>query len=86
MRVAEASSHPRAVMRSTIAINNWIAGLAVQTNARLVPRCDPGRVATYLNLLEPESLVRRFVAHPPQAFEAFVSPEGAPRLRPASTF
>lgn len=65
-------------MRPTIPINNGIAGLAVQTNARLVPRCDPGRVATYLNLLEPESLVRQFVAHPPQAFEAFVSPEGAP--------
>jgi hypothetical protein len=35
-------------------------------------------VATYLNLLEPEALVRQFLAHPPQAFEAFVSPEGVP--------
>ena len=35
-------------------------------------------MATYLNLLEPESLVRRFLAHPPEAFETFVSPEGAP--------
>ena len=35
-------------------------------------------MATYLNLLEPESLVQRFLAHPPEAFDAFVSPEGAP--------
>src|SRR5258706_6364923 len=67
-----------AVMFSIISIKNGADGLNVQTNARLVPRCDPGRVATYLNLLEPESLVRQFIAHPPQAFEAFVSPEGAP--------
>lgn len=33
---------------------------------------------SYFNLLEPESLVGLFLAHPPQAFEAFVSPEGAP--------
>jgi Acetyltransferase (GNAT) domain len=32
----------------------------------------------YLNLLEPASLVRRFLAHPPDGFEAFLSPEGAP--------
>jgi len=35
-------------------------------------------VASYLNLLEPEALIRQFLAHPPQAFEAFVAPEGAP--------
>jgi hypothetical protein len=35
-------------------------------------------VATYLNLLEPDALVRRFLVHPPEAFEAFVTPEGVP--------
>ena len=39
---------------------------------------DNTRVATYLNLLEPESLVRGFLMHPPEAFDAFVSPEGVP--------
>ena len=40
--------------------------------------CDPRHLADYLNLLEPESLVRLFVAFPPHAFEAFISPEGTP--------
>lgn len=44
----------------------------------LRPLCDQKRVASYLNLLEPEALVRQFLAHPPEAFEAFVSPEGVP--------
>jgi predicted N-acyltransferase len=35
-------------------------------------------MATYLNLLEPKALVRAFLAHPPEGFEAFVSPEGMP--------
>ena len=35
-------------------------------------------MTSYFNELEPESLVRQFLAHPPEAFEAFVSPEGAP--------
>jgi peptidoglycan biosynthesis/recognition FemAB-like protein len=35
-------------------------------------------LSEYLNLLEPASLVRRFLAHPPEGFEAFLSPEGVP--------
>lgn len=35
-------------------------------------------MATYLNLLEPEALVDLFLAHPPVAFDAFLSPEGLP--------
>lgn len=33
---------------------------------------------TFLNLVEPESLVRAFLAFPPEAFEAFISPDGVP--------
>lgn len=41
-------------------------------------RPDSHRVTSYFNLLEPDPLVHQFLAHPPQDFEAFVSPEGAP--------
>ena len=44
-------------------------------------RSDSKRVTSYFNSLEPERLVQQFLAHPPQEFEAFVSPEGAPAFR-----
>lgn len=42
------------------------------------PAIDPERLPEFVNLLEPASLVRHFLAHPPEGFEAFLSPEGAP--------
>ncbi len=42
------------------------------------PAIDPERLPDFSNLLEPASLVRHFLAHPPEGFEAFLSPEGAP--------
>jgi hypothetical protein len=38
-------------------------------------------VTSYFNSLEPDTLVQQFLAHPPEEFEAFVSPEGAPAFR-----
>jgi len=37
-----------------------------------------GRMATYLNLLEPETLVRAFLAHVPVGAEVVAAPEGTP--------
>ncbi len=42
------------------------------------PTIDPERLADFSNLLEPASLVRHFLAHPPEGFEAFLSPDGTP--------
>jgi hypothetical protein len=42
---------------------------------------DCKRVTSYFNSLEPDTLVQQFLAHPPEEFEAFVSPEGAPAFR-----
>jgi len=38
-------------------------------------------VTSYYNSLEPDVLIQKFLAHPPEAFDAFVSPEGTPAFR-----
>ena len=35
-------------------------------------------MTSYYNALEPEALIQKFLAHPPEEFDAFVSPEGTP--------
>ena len=38
-------------------------------------------MTSYYNSLEPDVLIQKFLAHPPEAFDAFVSPEGTPAFR-----
>ncbi len=52
--------------------------MPVTHNGGPLIRSNSKRVTFYFNSLEPDTLVRQFLANPPEKFETFLSPEGAP--------